>query len=310
MELTLDIASLNNKFGIGALLSFTQLLSGTKLIAIDTPLAAATISLEGGQVVAWHPKSQSEPVLWVSKLAQFAPGKAIRAGVPICWPWFGAHPKSSQLPGHGFARVVPWSVESTRVDAEGVIDVKLKLADAEVPEKLRPAGWPQSVSLAARYRIGETLEVSLSTENNSEHEIRFTEGLHTYFQVGDAESVQVLGLDKCEFVDLLDGNQRRQQKGPITFEGEVGKIFVSCDKATIIEDRKLGRNIHVVGAGSTSIAVWNPGLTTASKMPDLGSEGWKTMVCVETANALENSIQLHPGCSHTTTAVYSVVALT
>ena len=166
------------------------------------------------------------------------------------------------------------------------------------------------MSRAARFRIGKTLEVSLITENITEHEISFTEGLHTYFQVSDVESVQVLGWDKCEFVDLLDGNQWRRQKGPIPFESEVGRIIVSCDKATIIEDRKLGRNIHVVGSGSASIAVWNPGLTTASKMPDHGSEGWKTMVCVEAAKALKNSIQLHLGHSHTTTAVYSVVAST
>jgi len=305
----MDISSLNNKSAIGTELIFRQLDSGTTLIDIDTPLATATISLEGGQVVAWHPKSQREPVLWVSKLAQFVPGKAIRAGVPICWPWFGTHPTNSQVPGHGFARVVPWNVESSSVDTEGVIDIKLKLADSEAADQLRPADWPKSVSLSAHYRIGETLEVSLITENNTEHERRFTEGLHTYFHVSDVENVKVLGLDECVFVDLLDGNQRRQQKGPITFGGEVGRIFVSCDNATVIEDRALGRAIYVVGAGSRSLAVWNPGLTTASKMPDLGSEGWRTMVCVETANALENAIQLEPGNSHTTTAIYSVVDL-
>jgi glucose-6-phosphate 1-epimerase len=305
----MDIASLNKKFAIRTELNFKQLASGKTLIEIDTPLATATISLEGGQVVAWHPKSQGEPVLWVSKLAQFVPGKAIRAGVPICWPWFGAHPSNSQVPGHGFARVVPWSLQSTSINTDGVIDIKLKLADSEVADQLRPADWPKPISLSAHYRIGEILEVSLTTENNTEHKIHFTEGLHTYFHVSDVENVQVLGLDECVFVDLLDGNQRRRQKGPITFGGEVGRIFVSCDKATIIEDRALGRAIHVVGAGSSSIAVWNPGLTTASKMPDLGSEGWRTMVCVETANALENAIQLEPGHSHTTTAIYSVVAL-
>ena len=290
----MDIASLNNKFAIGTELIFKQLASGTTLIEIDAPLATATISLEGGQVVAWHPKTQSEPVLWVSKLAQFAPGKAIRAGVPICWPWFGTHPTNSLVPGHGFARVVPWNVQSTSVDTEGVIDINLKLAESEAADQLRSADFPKSVSLSAHYRIGETLEVSLITENNTEHEIHFTEGLHTYFQVSDVENVQVLGLDECVYVDLLDGNQRRRQKGPITFGGEVGRIFVKCDKATIIEDKKLGRNIHVVGTGSNSIAVWNPGLATASKMTDLGGEGWRTMVCVETANALENHAIIKP----------------
>lgn len=260
-------------------------------------------------MLSWHPKSQKEPVLWVSKLAQYLPGKAIRGGVPICWPWFGAHPSDSHLPGHGFARVVSWEGASTNIVACGVVEVKLILAESDVAAKLRPADWPASVALSARIRIGEKLEVSLTTTNNSDRELRFTEGLHTYFHVSDIANIRVLGLDNCEYVDLTDANQRRQQSGPIVFEGELGRIFVNCDKTTVIEDLKLRRAIHVAGAGSHSIAVWNPWLETASKMSDLGSEGWRSMVCVETANALENAVLIKPGQHHTTTAVFSVTAL-
>jgi glucose-6-phosphate 1-epimerase len=101
----MDITSLNKMFASGSDLLFKQLHSGMFVIEIDTPKATTTISLEGGQIVNWHPKSQSSPVLWLSKRAQFIPGKAIRGGVPICWPWFGAHPTSSKLPGHGYARI-------------------------------------------------------------------------------------------------------------------------------------------------------------------------------------------------------------
>ena len=260
-------------------------------------------------MLTWHPKSQQEPVLWVSKLAQYAPGKAIRGGVPICWPWFGAHPSDSRLPGHGFARVVQWEVDSTNIAASGIVEVELTLAESDVAAKLRPSEWPASVALSARIRIGERLEVTLITKNNSDRELRLTEGLHTYFHVSDIEYMRVLGLDDCEYVDLTDGNQRRQQSGPIVFEGELGRIFVNCDKTSVIEDRKLGRAIHVAGSGSQSIAVWNPWLETASKMSDLGSEGWRSMVCVETANALENAILIQPGQRHTTTAIYSVTSL-
>jgi D-hexose-6-phosphate mutarotase len=305
----MNITSLNKNFAIGSELIFKQLTNGITVIEINTLQATATISLEGGQLLAWQPKSQIEPVLWLSKLAQFAPGKAIRGGVPICWPWFGKHPTNSQLPGHGFARVVSWNVESTSIDTEGVIDIKLGLADSASSNQLRPEYWPKTVSLSVHYRIGDILKVSLTTKNNTKTEIRFTEGLHTYFYVNNVENVRVFGLDEYVFIDLLDGNQRRRQKGPITFGCEVGRIYVNCDKSTFIEDRALGRSIHIVGSGSSSIAVWNPGLTTASKMPDLGSEGWRTMVCVETANALDNTIQIPPGLSHTLSAIYSVVAL-
>jgi D-hexose-6-phosphate mutarotase len=229
--------------------------------------------------------------------------------VPICWPWFGAHPSDSRLPGHGFARVVPWEVSSTNIDASGIVEVELRLAESDEAAKLCPSDLPVSVALSARIRIGEELEISLTTTNNSDREIRFTEGLHTYFHVSDIENVRVLGLDECEYVDLTDGNQRRQQSGPIVFNGELGRIFVNCDKASVIEDRELGRAIRVAGAGSQSIAVWNPWLETASKMSDLGIEGWRSMVCVETANALENAILIQAGQRHTTTAIYSVTAL-
>ena len=98
-------------------------------------------------------------------------------------------------------------------------------------------------------------------------------------------------------------------QGRFFFEGELGRIFVNCDKTSVIEDRKLARAIHVAGAGSQSIAVWNPWLETASKMSDLGNEGWRSMVCVETANALENAILIQPGQHHTTTAIYSMTSL-
>jgi len=305
----MDIASLNKKFGIGNELGFKEIAAGITAIEVDTALATASVGLMGGQMLTWHPKSQQEPVLWVSKLAQYVPGKAIRGGVPICWPWFGAHPSDSHLPGHGFARVVPWEVASTNIDASGVVEVELTLAESDVAAKLRRSDWPSSVALSARIRIGEKLEVTLITKNNSDRELRLTEGLHTYCHVSDIEHVRVLGLDDCEYVDLTDGNQRRQQSGPIVFEGELGRIFVNCDKTSVIEDRKLGRAIHVAGSGSQSIAVWNPWLETASKMSDLGSEGWRSMVCVETANALENAILIQPGRRHTTTAIYSVTAL-
>jgi glucose-6-phosphate 1-epimerase len=66
----MDIASLNSKFGIGEELTFNEIAAGITAIEVDTTLATATISLLGGQVLTEHPKSQQEPVLWVSKLAQ------------------------------------------------------------------------------------------------------------------------------------------------------------------------------------------------------------------------------------------------
>lgn len=298
------IQILNEQFGIDSRLHFRQI-DNTILLEVDTSSSHATISLEGGHVVHWHPKSQVESVLWVSKLAQYVPGTAIRGGVPICWPWFGAHPSETQLPGHGYARVAPWTVDSTSIDANDVVDIKLTLADSEAVRKLRPSDWPQAVSLSVRFLIGETLEVSLTTTNNSDREVCFTEGLHTYLKVADVSEIRINGLDGVEYVDLIDKNTRRHQEGPITFNGELGRIYMNTRSTCIIEDPILNRCIKVEKSGSLSTAVWNPWTKTAAKMADLGAEGWRSMVCVEGANALENFISLQPKTCHTQIARYS-----
>jgi glucose-6-phosphate 1-epimerase len=68
---------------------------GLAYIEIENQYATAKLALQGAHVMHWQPKSASEPVLWLSSNARFMPGRSIRGGVPVCWPWFGAHPTDS-----------------------------------------------------------------------------------------------------------------------------------------------------------------------------------------------------------------------
>ncbi len=296
---------LNSRFGIASQVCFKQLPDGIVVAEIDNALATATISLDGGHVITWWPKHQSSPVLWVSKLAKYIPGKAIRGGVPICWPWFGAHPTDKKLHGHGYARITPWVVDSVRNLEGGATEIKLTLQVTD----LSLAHWPHSVGLSATITVGSTLTIELTTTNNSDQEISLSEGLHTYFQIGDIADIRIHGLEGGEYVDLVNGNARCQQSGEITFDGELGRIYVNSDSACIIEDPRLNRQIRVEKSGSLSTAVWNPWDITAAKMDDLDANGWRDMVCVESANALENSIMLAGGASSSLTATYSVETL-
>jgi glucose-6-phosphate 1-epimerase len=293
---------LNSRFGMDSHIKFKQLPDGIVVAEIDNDLATATISLDGGHVITWWPKHQSSPVLWVSKLAKFIPGKAIRGGVPICWPWFGAHPTDKNLPGHGYARITPWAVDSVRTLASGATEVKLTLQEAD-PSR---AHWLHSVGLSVTITVGSMLTIELTTTNNSDQEISLTEGLHTYFQIGDIADIRIHGLDGGEYVDLVDGNQRRQQSGEITFDCELGRIYVNSNSPCVIEDPCLNRRIRIEKSGSQSTAVWNPWAETASKMDDLGALGWGDMVCVESANALENNLTIKSGESDILTANYIV----
>jgi D-hexose-6-phosphate mutarotase len=298
----MDIDLLNKRFSIDSALLFRKLSSGTILAEIDTPLATASVSLEGGQVVTWHPKSQVEPVLWVSKRAQFVPGKAIRGGVPVCWPWFGMHPKNPKLPGHGYARITPWKVTSSEMLKNGTVCLSLVLG----PNKQSEEHWPHKVGLMIEIIVGESLIMKLTTMNHCNQKITYTEGLHTYFNIGDVSTTQVKGLDGIEYLDLTRNNMRLRQNGSIAIEGELGRIFLNTQAVCVIEDHTFNRRIRIDKEGSLSTAVWNPGLATAATMADLGGDGWRNMVCVEGANAHENTIILESMQAHTQTAKYSV----
>jgi D-hexose-6-phosphate mutarotase len=303
MNTTID--SLNQEYALQKHLFFKQLPSEIVVAQIDTPLATATISLYGGQVVEWRPKHQETPVLWVSKLASFTPGKAIRGGVPICWPWFGSHPTSPQLPGHGYARISPWDVAATELMSGGAIRIRLTMQDTE----MSLAHFPRSVRLAVQITVGEELTVELTTSNQSNQDIVLTEGLHTYFKVGDVSAIQVLGLEGAQYVDLIRGNAIATQEGPIRFDGELGRIFTNSTATCVIVDPGIARRITVQKKGSLSTAVWNPWAQTAAKMDDLGSAGWRDMVCVESANAFGNSVRVGPNASHVMGIVYSAEAI-
>ena len=99
---TLDIAHLNEHFGIPGVLAFHATVSGLIYAGITSPLATATVYLQGAHVTAWQPKGQ-QPAIFVSRKSDFLPGKPIRGGVPIAFPWFAARHDGKTGPSHGFA---------------------------------------------------------------------------------------------------------------------------------------------------------------------------------------------------------------
>jgi len=78
---------LNQQFAIAGQLEFVDAAAGVPVVEITTPHASARIAVQGAQVLEWQPSGQ-QPVLWVSRAAVYQPGKGVRGGVPVCWPWF------------------------------------------------------------------------------------------------------------------------------------------------------------------------------------------------------------------------------
>ena len=124
-------AKLANQFDIPNALRFEDAPGGLVRAVISTPAADADIYLQGAHVTHWTPRGQ-RPVLFVSPKSLFAPGKAIRGGVPVIFPWFGPRGEGRPGPAHGFVRSMEWTVEATELRNDGILEIALALAPGDV----------------------------------------------------------------------------------------------------------------------------------------------------------------------------------
>lgn len=295
-----EVKDLSQQFGIEGRLYFETLGDGMVQAVISTPQAEARLCLQGAHLLSWRPRNQTQDVLWLSEQARYLTGKSIRGGVPVCWPWFGPHPQDPSLPAHGFARTAAWRVDSSRVTDDGDVVFTLQLAS------VHPA-WPHATELALEVQVGESLRMALTTRNVGTQDILLGEALHTYFKISDIGKVRVTGLEDVDYWDTVGGVTRKVQHGSIEFAAETDRVYIHSPKRCVIEDPGLGRRIQIEKQGSLSTVVWNPWTEKAARMGDLGQpEGWRGMLCVESANAWDNCLTLAAGASHTLDVCYRV----
>lgn len=279
---------------------------GLPFATIENAQATAEVSLHGGHVTAFQPKSASQPVLWLSGQAVFDPNKAIRGGIPVCWPWFGDHPTDAGLPAHGFARTSPWKVTNESSNADGSTTLALQLsATTPVPDV-----WPHRATLLLEITVGEALSIRLTTTNTGDAPFPLTQALHTYFTVSDISNVTIAGLEGARYLDKLKGNAAKPQDGVITIDQEVDRVYTETTADCLIHDPGFDRTIRIAKSGSRSTVVWNPWIEKAKRMGDFPDDGYQTMVCVETTNVGEDdTVTVEPGASHTLAAVISIEAV-
>jgi glucose-6-phosphate 1-epimerase len=277
---------------------------GLPRLRIGTAAASAEIYLHGAHVTAWTPAGHV-PVLWLSRASHYAPDKAIRGGVPICFPWFAAHASDATAPAHGFARVLDWTLVDAAENA-GDVTLALRLADSPAT---RSSAWPHRFQAHYRVTAGEALTLSLEVTNTGDEDLSYEEALHTYYAVGDVRRVAVTGLEGASYLDRLGGPQPlRQPAEPVRFDGETDRIFLDTEASTTIEDPVLSRTVTTGKAGSRSTVVWNPWTAKSRDMTDFGDQEWTTMCCVETCNVRDARVRLQPGGRHTTSATIAVTS--
>ena len=301
--MTTQIDQLNRRFGADGTITFKELAPGFPALELDNGHARATIALQGAQVMTWAPRGQ-QPVIWLSRAAKFAPGKSIRGGVPVCWPWFGAHATEPSFPGHGFARTVPWELLDAQTQG-GETRLRFRIN----PDSAPPAQWPKGTEATLELTVGAKLAIALVTRNTGSQPFTLTEALHTYFEVGDVRRVTVHGLDGLSYLDKVENMARKRQGGAVTVSGEVDRVYLDSTADCIIDDPTLNRRIRIAQRGGRSTIVWNPWTEKAAKMGDLGEDGYLQMICVESGNAAENAVQVASGAEHRLDVKYSVEAL-
>ncbi|MEI8206660.1 MAG: D-hexose-6-phosphate mutarotase, partial [Kiritimatiellales bacterium] len=249
--------------------------------------AETHVYLHGAHVLHYQPVGQA-PVLWTSQKSCFEATKPIRGGIPVCWPWFGAHPSDTTQPAHGSARLTEWEPVASGATANATT-LTLRC----------PNSHEVKATAELTVVLADSLTVTLTTTNTGSAPLSFSEALHTYFSISDIRTVSVTGLDGQPYIDAVpDERLIRTQAGPITFTEETDRIYTNTASECTIIDPGMKRRILVSKKGSRSTVVWNPWVAKATRMPDYGNDEYPKMVCVETANCGPDALNLAPDQTH------------
>ena len=278
---------------------------GLPVLRVTAPAATAEIYVHGAHVTSWAPMGQ-QPVVWLSAASRFDANSAIRGGVPICFPWFGALAGHPEAPRHGFARLSDWELVDTRDQGDEVV-VQLRLTDSVAT---RASDWPYMFAATFTVVVGAQLSMTLDVTNRDTTELTFEEALHTYLAVGDVRATEVTGLEATPYVDRPTGpDPVPGEPGTVSFKGLTDRIYLATAARTRVRDMAGGRSIGISKEGSDTTVVWNPWIDNSRAMADFGDDEWTGMVCVETCNVRNDSVLLEPDQSHTMTARLEVSEL-
>ncbi|MEM6613973.1 MAG: D-hexose-6-phosphate mutarotase [Cyanobacteria bacterium P01_C01_bin.72] len=298
----MNIEQLNADYGIADKVKFVEGQGGFPVIEVNNEHTEAKISVYAGQVLSFKPAGQTEDVIFLSSKAYYQTGKAIRGGAPLCWPWFGPDPEDQGRANHGFVRNRLWQVLQVVSTQDGSTKVTLGLSATEETKAI----WDYSFNFSIAITVGQVLTIDLITQNTDSKPFQITQAIHTYFKIGDINQVSVLGLADKTYIDKVDGGQKKTQSGDVTFSSECDRIYLDVLSPLTVDDQALNRKIVVSAINSKTAIVWNPGADVTAKMADLSDRDYENFVCVETANAANEVIEVAAGEQYQMTAEYAV----
>jgi glucose-6-phosphate 1-epimerase len=294
-----EINELNRRFAIEGVAETVAGQGNLPMVHIHIGAAEADIYLHGAQVTSWRP-ADTEEVIFLSRQSRFEEGKAIRGGIPVCFPWFRAKADNPQAPAHGVVRTKAWQLDSLVRKQDSVIVTLSTESDEETRR-----WWPHEFRLVHRITVGADLTLELVVVNSGSTSLRFEEALHTYHHVGDAEGIRVAGLDGALFLDNTDANCEKTQHGDIAMTQPTDNAYLNTRNTLELVDPILHRRIRIEKENSLSTVVWNPWESGAKALADLGDDEWRQFACVEASNIMTCAVTLGAGEQHTMTAKIS-----
>jgi glucose-6-phosphate 1-epimerase len=301
MPLPDTIAELDRRLGIPDIAQVVEGNGGLPCVRITRGETSGEIYLHGAHVTSWKPRG-AEEVLFVSSRSRWEDGRAIRGGVPICFPWFADKADDSSAPAHGFVRTRAWQLDSI-AQSGGAVTVSMSTRSDGSTKRW----WPADFHLVYRVTFGSELSVGLVVTNTGATAARFEEALHTYFRVGQIEEARVHGLNGVSYVDKTDRNQQKTQQGAIAIVSETDRVYLNTTQAVELEDPALQRRIRLARENSHTAVVWNPWVAKSKTLSDLGDAEWRQMICIEASNVGVFAVNLPPDREHRMKATLKVV---
>ncbi len=266
---------------------------GLPAVRAESEHGSVLVYRQGAHVAAYRPAA-GPALLWLSAQSRFALGSAIRGGIPLCFPWFGAHRAESSFAAHGFARTSDFAYGGSELGSGG----ELRLSFALSSDDRTRALWP--AEFVARYvvTLGARLGLHFEVENRGREAIEYEEALHSYFVVSNVQKIAISGLAGARYADKVSGSEVVQAEAELGIAGETDRVYDSAARCTLL-DPLLDRRITVDKVGSATTVVWNPWVDKARRLSDFGDDEYLGMVCIESANTHEARVRLAPGEAHT-----------
>ncbi len=241
------------------------------------------VAQQGAHVLSWQ--AQGKERLFLSPQSVCDGTTAIRGGIPVCFPQFN---QRGHLPKHGFARNMPWRLVPERSQgAEKVFELSAN--------EHTLALWPFQFKAFLTVNLSpNSLQISLSVENQGPQSLSFTGALHTYFAVDHIAQVSLQGqASQPEWDAVKDTHQTCADQ--LRFEAEFDRVYdanTQTQPTWTLQDGAASLQISQSESWGQSV-VWNPGADKCAQLNDMPANGYQRMLCVEAAR-VTSSIEVPP----------------